>query len=510
MRKLFVLAIASLLALSACGKKSNDAPVSEPEQPAAVQAAESVVKDVTLGQNNAFIMTLPSGYKYDSMNYWYASPDEKAHFSAKDVSFFEHAEDFEESIKNVAGEGKTSQIGQNSLTIKEEKEGFNGPSSLYYINFNGQFKNYAGCMIRVSSFEGIEHTQTPEILKMIESVKRYSPLNDIPKKFDMAATVAMSNFMQSGRYFADGNTVYGQAFAPTGKPEFVRFDLEKKGDFYEVKSHKVIEKEVQATYITPYEDYIFYIRAGKELYSVKKDGSDPRLILGDVSAYLQVRGDRFYWCDSSYKLKSAAASALVSHAEGNSEVDLGNAVDSVYDKEIYYAYMLDDNWLIFQDDADNESLHLRHLPSGQEISLTTGASHGPVILGSDLFFKASKDGVETLAKLDLSAAKVSYDKENDSYSCVFPPIEYSGKQFPKQLAINMDNYCFAGLDQGVVCSNWKDIENTENREALTYKYMGPDFDISWEFSKENQNAVKAIKVSGRGMVSGTQAIPTME
>ena len=511
MRKLFVLAIASLLALSACGKKSNDAPTSEPEQPAAAaQAAESVVKDVTLGQNNAFIMTLPNGYKYDSLNYWYASPDGKAHFSAKDVSFFEHAEDFEEAIKNVAGEGKTSQIGQNTLTIKEEKEGFNGPSSLYYINFNGQFKNYAGCMIRVSSFEGIENTQSPEILKMIESVKRYSPLNDIPKKFEMATTAAMSNFMQSGRYAADGNTVFGQAFDPAGKPEFVRFDLEKKGDSFEVKSHKVIEKEVQATYITPYEDYVFYIRAGKELYSVKKDGSNPRRILGDVSEYLQVRGDKFYWCDSSYKLKTAAASALVSHAEGDSEVDLGNAVDSVFDKEIYYAFMLDENWLIFQDDADHESLHLRHLPSGQEIALTTEASHGPVVLGSDLFYRTNKDGVETLAKMDLSAAKVSYDKDNDSYSCAFSASEYSGKPSPKQLAIDMDKYCFAGLSQGMKCSEWKDIENAENREAIAYKFVGPDFDISWEFSKEKPDIVHAIEVRGKGMVSGVVPIPNME
>ena len=510
MKKLFVFALVSLLTLSACGKKGNDAPPSEPEQPAMVQAVQNVVKDVMLGKNDAFVMTLPNGYKYDTLNFWYASADGKAHFSAKDTSFFEHIEDFEESIKNIEGEGKTSQIGQYMLTIKEEKEGFNGPSSLYYINFNGQFKKYAGCMIRVSSFEGIEHTQTPEILKMIESVKRYSPLNDIPKAFEITTTAAMSNFMQSGRYAADGKTVYGQAFDPSGKPEFVRFDLEKKGDFYEVTNHKVIEKEVQATYITLYDDYVFYIRADKELYSVKKDGSNPRRILGDVSEYLQLRGDRFYWCDSSYKLKTVAASALVSHAGGSTEVDLNNAVDSVFDKEIYYAFMLDENWLIFQDDADHESLHLRHLPSGQEVALTSSVSHGPIVLGSDLFYRTTQNGVETLAKLDLSATKVNYDKDNDNYSCVFASSEYSGKSSPKQLAIDMDKYCFAGLSQGMQCSDWKNIENAENREAMAYKFVGPDFDISWEFNKEKPNIVQAIQVRGKGMVSGIQSIPHME
>ena len=88
MKRLIVIALALLLTLSACGKKGNDAPSSEIEPSTVSQAAESVVKDVTLGQDNAFIMTLPNGYKYDTLNYWYASPDGKAHFSAKDTSFF--------------------------------------------------------------------------------------------------------------------------------------------------------------------------------------------------------------------------------------------------------------------------------------------------------------------------------------------------------------------------------------------------------------------------------------
>lgn len=507
MKRLIVIALALLLTLCACGKKGNDAPSSEPEPSTVSQAAESVVKDVTLGQDNAFIMTLPKGYKYDKFNYWYASPDEKAHFSAKDTSFFAHLDDFQESINNVQGEAKTSQIGQYTLTIKEEKEGFNGPSTLYYINFNGQYKKYAGCMIRVSSFEGIEHTQSPEILKAIESVHRYTPFNEIPKKFDIATTAAMSNFMQKGRYAVDGDTVYGQAFDSTGKPEFVRFDLEKKGDFYEVKSFKVIDKGIQATYITFYDNYVFYIRDGKELYFANKDGSNPKRIFGDVSQYLQLKGDKLYWCDASYKLKGAAISAIVSFAEG-SDLEINNAIDVIVDKEIYYPFLLDENWLVFQEDADHESLHLRHLPSGQEASLTSVSAHGPIVYGSDLYYRTQKDGADRLAKLDLSAAKVDYDAENDSYSCAFPSIEYSEKPSPKQLTIDMTGNCHIGLSQGKQISHWKDLDNAAGKEDVLYVLVSPNFNIYWELN--NDNKVQAIKVEGTGDVGGIQAIPNMD
>ena len=59
-------------------------------------------------------------------------------------------------------------------------------------------------------------------------------------------------------------------------------------------------------------------------------------------------------------------------------------------------------------------------------------------------------------------------------------------------------------------SDWKNIENTENREAIAYKFVGPDFDISWEFSKEKPDIVHAIQVRGKGIVAGIQSIPNME
>ena len=468
-------------------------------------------KEVMLGKEGKFAITLPAGYKYDRYNFWYISPDEKVRLTPADASFYSDIDYFEESINEIPGEAKTEQLGKNTLIIKEEDDGFYGPSTLYYINFNGQFKEYVGCRIRVSNFDGLEGTQSPEILKAISSVRRYTPFMDLPQQFDKATTAAMSTFMQGGRYAADGNTVFGQAFDSEGTVEFVRMDLEQKGDFYEVQSHKVIEKGAQAIYLSFYGDYVFYIRSEKGIYWVSKDGSSPKPIIEDAVDYLQIRGNRMYYCDSAYKLKTIHMDAIISEIEVEDDLDKGNSIslqentDSVFDKEVYYPFMLDEQWLIYQDDADNESLHLRHLPTGADAALTDLPGHGPIVYDSGLYFKTVRDGVETLARIDLTAVEIKYDEETDSFTCSFPAIEYSGKSAPIQLSISASGACYAGLDQGRHVSKWKEIENPEGIEAAAYVFTGPEFDIFWRLKDQ-----KIENINVESHIGGIQSIPRLD
>ncbi len=427
-----------------------------------------------------------------------------------DTSFFSDSDYLADAIKEVPGEAKTSQLGKSTLIIKEEKEGFNGPSTVYFIDFNGQYKSCAGCRIRVSNFDGLAGTQSPEILKAISSVRRYTPFMDLPTEFSKAVTAAMSTFMTMGRYAADGNTVYGQAFSSDGKPEFVRFDLEKKGAFYEVKSHKVIEKGMQATYISLYGDYVFYIRAGKGIWCARRDGTAPRSVIEDAAEYLQIRGDRMYWCDAAYKLKSIDMTTLVSIIEGKKnmeggEISLQDNIASVFDKEIYYAFMLDESWLIYQDDADHESLHLRHVPTGADAAIIGFPGYGPVLYGSDLYIKAPHDGKETMAKIGMASARIAFSEETDSFSCSFPGIEYSGKVLTLQHPISTSGYVYADLNQGWHVRRWKEVENPGKAEDVAYKLAGPDFDISWKLKNGLVSAIQVESPDG-----GIQPIPHLD
>ena len=466
--------------------------------------------EVMVGKEGKFAMTLPAGFKYDALNYWYAAPDGKVHFSPADTAFFSDADYLADAVKEVPGEAKTSQLGKSTLIIKEEKEGFNGPSTVYFIDFNGQYKSCAGLRIRVSNFDGLEGTQSPEILKAVSSVRRATPFTDLPKKFGIATTTAMSTFMPLGLYAAEGDTVFGQAFDSKGKVEFVRLDLEKKGDFYEVKSHKVIEKGAQATYVSLYGDYVFYIRAGKGIWCARRDGTSPRLVIEDAAEYLQIRGDTMYWCDAAYRLKSVDMAVLTGVIEGRKnmeggEISLQDNIATVFDREIYFAFMLDDAWLIYQDDADHESLHLRHVPTGSDSAVTAFPSHGPILYGSGLYFKAAHDGRETLARIDMASAKVTFDEETDSFACSFPGIEYSEKDVPLQLSISASGMCYAGLDKGRQVSLWKEIENPGKVTEVAYMFTGPDFDIVWKFK---DGLVKSINVESAS--GGVQPIPRLD
>ena len=467
--------------------------------------------EVQVGKNGMFSMTLPEGYAYDSMNYWYAAPDGKVHVTPRDVSFFTDADYFKEALDAVPGAAKTQPLGKSTLIIKEEKEGFNGPSTLYFIDFNGQFKKNAGCMIRFSNFEGLQGTQSPEVLKSVASLRRYTPFMDFPKAFGEEVTAAMSTFMNTGLYAAEGKTVFGQVFDSKGGFVFARLDLEPKGAFLEVKASKVIDKGVQARYVSLYGDYVFYIRGEKGIWCAKKDVSGAKLVIEDAVDYLQVRGDTMYWSNAAYKFMKVDMTTLVSVIEGKKnleggEISLKDNIAEVFEKEIYYPFMLDEEWLLYQDDADHESLHLRHLDTGTDVPVTGYPSNGPIAYGSGLYFRAKQGETEPLAKIDLSAPSIAFDEASDSFACAYPKAEFSGKAVPTQLAITTDGYGYAGSSQGRIMKDWKDIENPGAKWDSCYCYIGPEFNIYLSYGSSGK--VNSIMLESKA--GGGNALPRID
>ncbi|MBP3730168.1 MAG: DUF5050 domain-containing protein [Mailhella sp.] len=467
--------------------------------------------EVEVGKDGMFAMTLPEGYSYDNLNYWYAAPDGKVHVTPRDVSFFTDADYFKEALDAVPGEAKTQPLGKSTLIIKEEKEGFNGPSTLYFIDFNGQFKKNVGCMIRFSNFEGLQGTQSPEVLKAVASVRRYTPFMDFPKSFDKATTAAMSTFMNTGLYAADGNTVFGQVFDSKGNFVFARLDLEAKGSFFDVKSSRIIDKGVQAKYVSLYGDYVFYIRGDKGLWCARKDGSGAKMVIEDAVDYLQVRGDTMYWCNSAYKFMKVDMTTLVSVIEGKTNLEgeaisLQDSIAEVFEKEIYYPFMLDEEWLLYQDDADHESLHLRHLSTGTDIPVTGYPSNGPIAYGSGLYFRAKQGETETLARVDLSAPSIAFNESEDSFACSYPKAEFSGKAVPTQLSIDMEGYGYAGLSQGRHVSQWKDFSNADAKWEDCYCFMGPEFNIFLSYGSNGK--VSSIRLASSA--GGISTLPRLD
>ena len=235
-------------------------------------------------------------------------------------------------------------------------------------------------------------------IKTDENGNPMSPLATLDVNFTSAQTTAMSTFMAGGRYAISEDTVYGLAHSKKGAQRLVGFDLVREGDFVKAANGKTLDKDIIPNHIVLHGDDLYYIRNYSGIFKISKSGGTPACIIDDASEYLQIIGDKLYYCDGNYIFRKA-------------DLD-GSNIETVLDKEIYYAYLLDEDWLIYQDDSDHESLHLRYLPTGTDTALTNAPSYNPILVGSTVYFILEENGVPTLAKIDL----------NKSYPTFFPVV----------------------------------------------------------------------------------------
>jgi len=504
-----ILSIAMLLSLlTACGgdKKSggSDAAAgSQSEEPSdgadslegddqssgSSNSAESLTA-VPMGHDSGFVMDLPQGYRYDDAWSCYSSDSAGVRIWVSDANFYETENEFSSALENYGDDLKEQELdGAIFAWVHEDPAGFYGAETHYCVALGSYYQDKSGCHLLVSSESGnMASTQSQEIIEALKSIRMegeaageraeaFAAMNADPYEslvidFTPAETAAMSTFMSGGFYNVDGDSVFGEAYSSDGTVEMVRLDLVQNGSFADVAGHTVLEKGVVPTYVTVYGDDVYYIHSGNDsgLYKVSKDGGTPQLIIDDAAAYLQIRGDKLYYCDSSYTFRQA-------------ELDGSNSVP-VMDKEVYYPYFVNDQWLIYQDDADDESLHLRHALSGEDIVLCPIPSYSPVIYGTDLYFVASSNGEKTLAKIDMTYEPGSMDNFS---------IEYGDLAEAADITISSDGYLYYGLNNGLHIDLWRDAENPDETYDMFYRYHGEKYEIYWEF--DGQGRISGIYVT---------------
>lgn len=484
------------------------------------------------GREGIFVIDLPKGYRYDDAWSCYMSDQSGVRMWVNDANLYETGNELENALEN-AGDISELSIGSFSGWKHEEPSGFYGAETHYYVRLSDYYGDFSGCHVLVTSESGnLQSTQTEEILASLNTIRKkgetvgerkkvsadpvensvdditptetptdpeenpvddITPIETVPDPYESlvidftpAETAAMSTFMSRGFYAMDGNSVFGQAYTSDGTAELVRIDLVQNGSFAEVDSYIVLEKGITPNYVTVYGDDVYYIHGGGEggIYKVSKDGGTPQLIIEDAAAYLQIRGDKLYYCDSSYTFREA-------------ELDGSNSVPML-DKEVYFPYFVNDQWFIYQDDADNESLHIRHALSGEDITLCSVPGYSPVIYGTDLYFVAFSNGENSLAKIDMK-----YDlKSPDNFS-----IEYGDLKEAADITISSEGYLYYGLNNGLSIDRWQYAENPDAEYELVYRYLGEEYEIYWEM--DEQNRVSGIYVTLLSE-SGSQSLPRFD
>lgn len=235
-----------------------------------------------------------------------------------------------------------------------------------------------------------------EILTDQETESDAPTVISLSPNFTPEQTREMSNFSNGGFYYAD-DMLYGRLCPISGN--YLRMsavELNDDGEYIHSGTPFFLDDDVSPSYICRSGDALYYVR---ELNStneisiarVSKDGGDQEILYeGEDCNYLQFHGGRLCFTNEDHNFVSTDINGL--------------DMQIIIEKEVYFPYFIDEEWVLYQDDADNESLHLFNITSRYDIKLNNMRSYTPVIAGSELFYLGIHDGEENrrLCHMDLS------------------------------------------------------------------------------------------------------------
>ena len=282
-----------------------------------------------------------------------------------------------------------------------------------------------------------------------------NPLATYDPNFTAEETRAMSNFMAFGWYYIEDDVLYGLTHTVSNNGTLGATPIYMKGDFPEFEETTALDQSGQANYLTKHGDFLYYTMNLESICRIKLDGSGKETLYQGACDYLMIHQDRLYFTDENYHLVST---------------DLeGKNLTTVVDREIYYPYFICTDWLVFQDDADNESLHLYNTTYGTEFNLTNAPSYHPVLDGHWLYFTQESDGLYYLSRIDMS------DPENF-------PFEQSEKPLPESWFM-VDEENISGPSNAVTKDLWKELTCTTEYVKQVEMYVGADYTIHHELDE---------------------------
>ena len=200
-------------------------------------------------------------------------------------------------------------------------------------------------------------------------------------KYTKKDTTDLSNFMLGGQYVINDGTIYGKFFdLGHGGENTVFASSSVDGDKY-----NVISKGGQAKYLSVNDGFLYYkwVPAGKGAESICRvplEGGEPDVLRKGSCDYVQVRFGSIYYTDEQHRF---CAMTL----EGKEQT-------VKIDRAVFMPYVIEKGWVIFQDDADGEKLHLATLNGTYERPITDKRSYGWTIRGRYLLYTGTTDEVD--------------------------------------------------------------------------------------------------------------------
>ena len=271
-----------------------------------------------------------------------------------------------------------------------------------------------------------DSTSVSEVLSQqaAEQAKADAVLYDashLSVSFSEEETRAMSRYMLQGRYWSDGSVLYGMAFDKNSPlPNLIFTSVDLSGALPSLSPYTVLDRHVNATFLTPVSDGLIYIRHDRDsglssLARLDLETLSVEILTDNIPelSYLSLHHNRLYFTGENHHYYSSALD--------------GSDTQPFLEKEIYYPCFLTDDWLLYQDSADNESFHLFRLSDGANVALTSVPSFHPIVSGSMLYFLSQQeDGLLHLSRIDFTKPSSSPDT---LYDPEVSPLPSAGEFF---------------------------------------------------------------------------------
>lgn len=218
-------------------------------------------------------------------------------------------------------------------------------------------------------------------------------------EYDAEQAQAMCNLVNGGLFARDGEALYGLSWDEDGAAMLAVREL--TGDADVVGEAQALDAHCVAQYLNLSGDMLYYVRAGLDgksgLYALELNGGAPTQLLEGEFGGLQLYGDRLYYLDAADELYSCALDG------SDSRQLMGFAA--------HYAYLLDGDWLLYQSDEDDETLHAHRLSDGYDVALSDERSYLPVLYGGYVYyFGRALDADESertrLCRLELATREI--------------------------------------------------------------------------------------------------------
>lgn len=284
----------------------------------------------------------------------------------------------------------------------------------------------------------------------------------------------------------------GMAFDKNSSlPNLICTSVDLSGALPSLSPYTVLDRHVNATFLTPVSDSLIYIRHDRDadsssLARLNLESLTVEILTDNIPelSYLSFRNNRLYFTGENHHYFSSALD--------------GSDIQPILEKEIYYPCFLTDDWLLYQDSADNESFHLFRLSDGADVVLTSVPSFHPVLSGSMLYFLTQQeDDLLHLSRIDFSKPSSSPDI---LYDLEVSPLPSSGEFYIS------GNTIYGCNQQKTDLPHWKSFSDYTPDVLPSFRtfYTDDTFLISIEMDDYQGGNIRSIYL--QDILTGKEAV----